>query len=190
VNRPTSSTQSTGVLEEVVLAKRLQGVADRIAMTPVQIEDANTVRQAAEVVLTAPALLKQGAEEAERRIAELEAINEGGFDEVIELREQQKAMTEARDLCKRQTAEANRRHEQTKERLEKTREVWQHEKERADQALAKKAEEERERLKEFVDRALANADWHAKRDEGEDAAMWRNYASALLAALDNQEGRR
>jgi len=59
--------------------------------------------------------------------AELAAINEVGFEEVLKLRDELEAMTRARDLCKQQTAKAN-------ERLEKTREAWRHEKERADGA--------------------------------------------------------
>lgn len=63
----------------------------------------------------------------ETRVAELEATNEDGFEEVVKLREQLEAMTNARDLCKRQTAQAN-------ERLQKTSEAWKHEKERAEAA--------------------------------------------------------
>lgn len=61
----------------------------------------------------------------EEKVAELEATNEEGFDEVLDLHRQLKEMTDARDLCKRQTAQAN-------ERLEKTREAWRAEKQRAD----------------------------------------------------------
>lgn len=70
----------------------------------------------------------------DQRNAELEADNEAGFDEVLKLRDELEAMTNARDLCKRQTAEAHQQHDRTKERLEKTQEAWEHEKQRGDTA--------------------------------------------------------
>lgn len=115
-------------------------------------------------------------ERLKRAQAEVEAINEGGFDEVIELREQLKAMTDARDLCKRQTAEANQRHDQTKERLEKAYEVWEHETQRANDLQA--------RLEEATDLAEKAA------NQGIERTLQRDQAWAALEEVAAEFERR
>lgn len=55
-------------------------------------------------------------------------------------------LKEARDLCKNQTAEANKRHDQTKEVLKKAEEAWGHERDRADRAR----KQERERVQSVI----------------------------------------
>jgi hypothetical protein len=115
-------------------------------------------------------------QEVEAERAELVATNQGGFDEVLKLRNELEAMTDARDLCKRQTAQAN-------ERLDKTTEAWKHEKDRADAA---QGELDRERRRTGVGSrrkgALVTAEARVLSAEGE-AEKWRITSDAHCSVL-------
>jgi hypothetical protein len=137
------------------------------------------------VVAVTPILLKQGAEEAERERDKWAGAVVAGIGFTIAVAAQKLLMTVHPADGKSDPVTVSRASVTALQSALRDAEPEQGTP--IDAARRRGAEEERERLKEFVDRAQANADWHATRDEGEDAAMWRNYASALRVALDNQE---
>lgn len=91
--------------------------------------------------------------EAERDYWKRKWDNDGteGHELLGDVEAELKAMTQARDLCKQQTAEANARHGQTKERQEKILQAWRQETARATQAEARIEEA----VEEFEARAKA-----------------------------------
>jgi hypothetical protein len=116
--------------------------------------------------------------EAEAERDELAATNEGGFDEVVELREKLEAMTSARDLCKRQTAQAH-------ERSDKRAEAWKAEMERANRAelslkrLEEGLAEAEAKCQHWLDEDVKSQDEIERLEAHRDA-----FESALLPFID------
>lgn len=137
-----------------------------------------------------PFIAEHHRADAERELAEQRAEAEevlGGL--AAELQNAEKLIEElkaARDLCKRQTAEAHRRHDQTKERLQKTREAWAHEKDRADRFQAAEATaraDEQARVEEALIGEKAMLAWSAA---GGGLLVSRETFEEIFAALDSE----